>query len=168
VAAAAAAAIAVAALLPSGGGVTLSEAAAFTLKAPTAPAPARELDGTLDLDVDGVPYPFWERDFGWKAVGRRIDMIDGRTATTVFYKKGSKRIGYTIVSGKPVSVSGKPVVNFRNGVRFRSVALHGATVVTWERRNHSCILSGEGMTKQKLLKLASWKDEGELPYAGRG
>jgi hypothetical protein len=168
-AAAAAVAIAVVAILPSGaGGPTLSAAAAFTLKAPTAPAPAHVVDGTLNLDVDGVPYPFWEQDFGWKAVGKRVDKIDGRTATTVFYKKGSNRIGYTIVTGAPVSVSGKPAETFRNGVRFRSVALNGATVVTWERKNHSCILSGQGMTKEKLVKLASWKDEGELPYSGRG
>ena len=165
-AAVAGAAIAVVAILPGAGGPTLSEASAFTFKAATAPAPAHDFDGTLNLNVDGVPYPFWERDFGWKAVGKRVDKVDGRTATTVFYKKGEKRIGYTIVTGDPVSVKGKPDVSFKNGVRFRILPLHGATVVTWERKNHSCILSGFGMSKAQLVKLAAWKDEGALPYSG--
>jgi hypothetical protein len=167
-AAAAAVAIALVAVLPSGaGGPSLSEASAFTLKPATQAAPVHDFDGTLELNVDGVPYPFWERDFGWKASGKRVDQIDGRTATTVFYSKGSLRVGYTIVTGKPVSVSGDPAVAVRNGVRFRSLPMRGATVLTWERKNHSCILSGRGVSRASLLKLASWKDAGELPYGGR-
>jgi hypothetical protein len=159
VAAAAAAAIAVVAILPGGGGPTLSEASALTLKPATAPAPAHEYDGTLNLNVDGVPYPYWEDKLGWDAVGRRVDKLDGRTATTVFYEKGRKRIGYTIVTGDPVSVKGEPAVSYRHGTRFRSLPLHGATVVTWERNGHSCILSGVGVPKDKLLKLAAWKEQ---------
>jgi hypothetical protein len=161
VAAAAAAAIAVVAILPGGGGPTLSEASALTLKPATAPAPAHEYDGTLNLNVDGVPYPYWEDKLGWDAVGRRVDKLDGRTATTVFYEKGGKRIGYTIVTGDPVSVKGKPGVSYRHGTRFRSLPLHGTTVVTWERNGHSCILSGVGVPKDKLLKLAAWKESAQ-------
>jgi hypothetical protein len=166
-AAAAAIAIALVAILPSGaGGPTLSEASAFTLKAATAPAPRHDFDGTLNLDVDGVPYPYWQDDFGWKAVGSRVDKVSGRTATTVFYRKGKWRVGYTIVTGDPVSVHGKPAVAIRNGTRFRSLPVRGATVVTWERKNHSCILSGRNVPRSVLLKLASWRDAGELPYPG--
>lgn len=159
VAAGAAAAIAVVATLPGGGGPTLSEASALTLKPATAPAPAHEYDGTLNLNVDGVPYPYWEDKLGWDAVGQRVDKLDGRTATTVFYKKGAKRVGYTIVTGDPVSVKGNPDVTVRHGVRFRSLPLHGATVVTWERNGHSCILSGVGVSPEKLLKLAAWHEK---------
>jgi hypothetical protein len=158
VAAAAVAAIAVVAILPGAGGPTLSEASALTLKPATAPAPAHQYNGRLNLTVDGVGYPYWEDELGWHAVGRRIDKLDGRTATTVFYKKGHMRVGYTIVTGDPVSVKGNPDATVRHGVRFRSLPLHGTTVVTWERNGHSCILSGAGVAKDKLLKLAAWKD----------
>jgi hypothetical protein len=157
VAAAAAAAIAVVAILPGAGGPTLSEASALTLKSPTQPAPPHTYDGKLNMYVDGVAYPYWEDGLGWDAVGSRVDKIDGRTATTVFYEKGGKRVGYTIVGGAPVDVKGNPDVTYRHGVRFRSLPLHGAAVVTWERDGHSCILSGVGVPKDKLLKLAAWK-----------
>lgn len=150
----------------SAGGPTLSEAAAFTLKPSLGPAPSHSFDGTLDLDVDGVPYPDWKADFGWKATGSRVDKIDGRQATTIFYRKGNLRIGYTIVTGKPVGVPGSAKVTVIKGTRFRSVPYKGAVVITWERRNHSCILSGINVPRDKLLKLASWGDRGGLPYAG--
>jgi anti-sigma factor RsiW len=159
--------VALAVILASGaGGPTLSQAAAFTVKPATGPAPSHSFDGTLDLRVDGVPYPYWQDDFGWTAVGSRVDTVHGRTATTVFYRKGKLRIGYTIVTGKPVSVSGSPSVSFRDGTRFRSVSVGGNPVVTWERRGHSCILSGVNMSRAQLLKLAAWRDAGQLPYAG--
>jgi hypothetical protein len=44
--------------------------------------------------------------------------------------------------------------------------LHGAVVVTWERRGHSCILAGHGLTRAELVKLASWEDAGYLPFPG--
>jgi hypothetical protein len=160
-------AVALAVIVGSGAsGPTLAQAAAFTIMPATGPAPTHSFDGTLNLDVDGVPYPYWKDDFGWKASGSRVDKFHGRTATTVFYTKGNRRIGYTIVTGKPVSVSGSPTVTFRRGTRFRSVAVRGNTVLTWVRRGHSCILSGVNVSRAHLLKLAGWKDAGELPYAG--
>jgi hypothetical protein len=164
--AAVAVAVAVAVIVGTGAtGPTLSQASAFSLKPALGPAPGHSFDGALDLDVDGVPYPYWQDDFGWKATGSRVDKVNGRDATTVFYRKGKWRIGYTIVTGKPVSVPGSATVTVNHGIRFRSAPLHGATVVTWERRNHSCILSGFNMSRAALLKLASWQDSGELPYS---
>jgi hypothetical protein len=165
VAAAAAVAIAVVAILPSGaGGPSLSQAAAFTLAKPTAAAPKHEFDGALNLKVDDVPYPYWEDSLGWNATGKRVDKVGGRTATTVFYSKGSQRVGYTIVTGKPVKVPSGTAMTVRNGVHIRSLGLGGNTVVTWERRDHSCILSGRGVSRDELVKLAGWRDKGALPY----
>jgi hypothetical protein len=167
--AAAAVAVALAVIVGSGAsGPTLSQASAFTLQPATGPAPGHSFDGTLDLNVDGVPYPYWKDDFGWTATGSRVDKIHGRTATTVFYRKGKLRIGYTIVTGKPVSVPGSATVAVKKGITFHSAPVHGATVVTWERRGHSCILSGFNVTRKQMLKLATWKDEGELPYSSSG
>jgi hypothetical protein len=166
VAVAAALVIALVAILPSGaGGPSLSEAAVYTLGTPAAPPPRHEFDGALALAVDGVPYPYWEDSLGWNAVGTRVDKVGGRTATTVFYAKGNKRVGYTIVSGKGLSVPSSSASAVRNGVHIRSLSLAGNTVVTWQRKGHSCILSGRGVTRQELLKLAGWRDKGALPYA---
>jgi hypothetical protein len=165
--AAAAVAIALAVIVGSGAsGPTLSDASAFTLKPALGPAPGHSFDGALDFDVDGVPYPYWQDDFGWKATGSRVDKINGRQATTVFYRKGKSRIGYTIVTGKPVKVPGSANATVKHGTRFRSLPFGGATVVTWERRDHSCILSGRHVTRAELIKLAGWQDAGELPYGG--
>jgi hypothetical protein len=162
---AAAVAIALAVIVGSGAsGPTLSEASAFTLQPALGPAPGHSFDGALDLDVDGVPYPYWQEEYGWHATGSRVDKVGGREATTVFYRKGTSRIGYTIVTGKPVDVPGSAQVTVSHGTRFRSVPLHGATVLTWERRGHSCILSGVNISRARLLKLAAWKDAGDLPY----
>jgi hypothetical protein len=164
--AAACVAVAVAVIVGSGaGGPTLAKASAFTLQPSTGPAPSHSFDGTLNLNIDGVPYPYWQDEYGWKASGSRVDKVDGRTATTVFYSKGNKRIGYTIVTGKPVKLPGSAQMTSSKGITFHTAPLHGATVLTWERRGHSCILSGFNVSKQQLLKLAAWKDAGELPYA---
>jgi len=164
--AAACLAVAVAVIIGSGAsGPTLAKASAFTLQPATGPAPTHTSDGTLNRNVDGVPYPYWQGEYGWWASGSRVDKIDGRTATTVFYNKGKKRIGYTIVTGKPVKLPGSATKTVHKGIRFHIAPLHGATVVTWERRGHSCILSGMNVSKHELLKLAGWKDAGELPYA---
>src|ERR671937_1754873 len=74
VTAAAVAAVAIAVVVGSGtAGPTLSQAAAFTLKAPAGPPPRHSFDGALDLSVDEVPYPYWQDSLGWKAVGKRVD-----------------------------------------------------------------------------------------------
>ncbi len=165
VAVAAALAIALVAILPSGaGGPSLSEAAVYTLGAPASPPPRHDFDGALALTVDGVPYPYWEDGLGWNAVGTRVDKVGGRTATTVFYAKGDKRVGYTIVSGKGLSVPSSSVSTLRNGVNIRSLKLGETTVVTWQRKGHTCILSGRGVSRDDLLKLAGWRDKGALPY----
>ena len=166
--AAAVLAIALAVIVGTGAsGPTLAKASAFSLQPATGPAPTHSFDGTLNFDVDGVPYPYWQDDFGWNATGSRVDKVDGRTATTVFYRKGARRIGYTIVTGKPVKLPGSAEKTVRKGITFHIAPLHGATVITWERRGHSCILSGFNMSKQQLVKLAAWKDAGALPYASR-
>ena len=168
-AAVAALAIAVVAVLPSGaGGPSISQAAVFTYRASLGPPPAHESDAALSLKIDGVPYPYWRDSLGWNAVGQRVDHIKGRTATTVFYAKGDKRVGYTIVSGKPLKYpSGSPLA-VHNGVRIRSLSNGNDVVVAWERRDHSCILSGHGVSRDELVKLAGWRDQGALPYSAGG
>jgi len=44
---------------------------------------------------------------GWRAVGARVDRLSSRSVVTVFYANPrGQRVGYAIVGGAPLSVSG--------------------------------------------------------------
>jgi hypothetical protein len=153
---AAAAALAAIALLGANGpaGPSVAEAARLALSAAQTPAPAARPNGTLADSVDGVAYPYWEDDVHWRAVGARSDRLHGRTVHTVFYVHGSWRIGYAIAAGSPLAVrGGKAVV--RDGVWLRVLHSGAATIVTWLRGGHTCVLAGRGVDAQALVALAA-------------
>jgi hypothetical protein len=164
---AAAAALAVAAvaigLIGQSGPTRLSvrQAAALTLSPATMPAPAEDRTNRAQLAaaVGGVPFPYWEEHFGWRSSGARTDQIAGRSVTTVFYSNAEgRRIGYAIASGRAPSAEGGTVVK-RWGVPYRVLNQDGATVVTWQRAGHLCVISGRGVGTHTLLDLASWSSE---------
>jgi hypothetical protein len=162
-----AAALAVALILSGGGEQpSIAEAAALASKPATAPGPGPYDKTTtlLALEVDGVPYPNWSHSFGWRATGARTDRIDGREAKTVFYAKGGRRIGYTILSGKPLHLPAAGAGVVRRGTELRSLDIRGRTVVTWRRKGHTCVLSGAGVEPTTLLTLGAWKGGGSVPY----
>jgi hypothetical protein len=118
----------------------------------------------LKKDVDGVPFPDYAAKFGWKPVGARTDDPKGRAATTVYYEKNGRRIGYTIVSGKALDPpSGARTVK-RDGVTYRFFREGGRNVVTWERGGHTCVLSGDGVDPFQLFVLADWRGKGKIPF----
>jgi hypothetical protein len=153
--------------LPSGaGGPSLAEAATLATRPSTAaaPAPLAADPKLLDAAVEGVPFPTWLDEFGWRTVGVRVDKLDGRETTTVFYEKEGKRIGYTIVGGGHLAVPERAASASRKGVDLRALTLDGREVVTWLRLGHTCVLSGEGVKRSVLLKLAAWKGGGGIPF----
>jgi hypothetical protein len=167
VAAAAAAAFAVALALPGGsGGPSVAEAATLgVLPAEQAAPTARPGRPTLlSRSVEGVAFPSWQADFGWRASGARSDRLDGRQTATVFYEKGGKRIGYTIVGGNPLDVPDDATPALRTGTELHRFERDGRVVVTWLRRGRTCILSGTGVERGVLLKLASWNGKGSVPF----
>jgi hypothetical protein len=40
--------------------------------------------------------------------------------------------------------------------------LHGATVVSWLRDGHLCVLAGRGVSGATLLAVASWQERGTV------
>jgi hypothetical protein len=151
----------------SGGGsaptVSFSQAAAPTLRAATLPAPpeSRAHNAQLAVAVDGVPFPYWEDRFGWRSTGSRTDRVDGRSITTVFYSDShGRRIGYAILAGTPAPRIGAGTIAWRDGVPYRLLSENGASVVTWLRDGHLCIVSGHGVSSATLLQLAIWSDRG--------
>jgi hypothetical protein len=146
---------------PGGGSSALSlrQAAAPTLRAATLPAPSESgaHHAQLAAAVDGVPFPYWEDRFGWRSTGTRSDQIERHMVTTVFYANSSdQRIGYAILAGTPAPRIDGGVIAWRRGVPYRLLTENGASVVTWLRDGHLCVLSGRGVSGATLLRLASW------------
>jgi hypothetical protein len=103
----------------------------------------------------GVSYPDWGKRFGWFAVGGRDDKLGNRRTTTAFYRHTHHRIGYTVISGKPIKPPANADVTTVNGVRLHRFKLGAQDVVTFVRNGHTCVLSGEVHHASTLVKLAS-------------
>ena len=91
--------------LGSSGGPTLAEAAGLALRAPTQAAPPGDPrdERFLRAEVGGVQFPNYRYSTPFRTAGARSDELHGRHALTVVYGLDDKRIGYTIVDGKPLS-----------------------------------------------------------------
>jgi hypothetical protein len=68
---------------------------------------------------------------------------------------GGSRVGYTIVAGRALPIPDAPTIT-RHGIHFRVLTDNGATVLTWRRAGHTCILAARGVAAGTLAHLASW------------
>ncbi len=164
--AAAAVALVVLFLLPSSvpGGTVIAEAAQLQALPNQAGAPAPAGPARLNKEAEGLPFPNYRAKFGWSAVGQRADRLRGRRSTTVFYQRGGRRIGYSILSGDPLE---PPPAARRRGVEGTIVSSFdsgGRTIVTWLRGGRTCVMSGVGVPRAELYRLAGWKAKGRLPF----
>ena len=160
-AAVAAVVAALALLLPNGtpGSPSVSQAAGLALRGPALSAPAvDQTRAKLTQDVEDVYFPNWDR-LGWSPAGQRSDKFDGRKAVTVYYDGGGTRVAYTILSAPALHWPGTQT-RWLNGTKLQSFRLDNRWVVTWRRGNHTCVLSGKGVTPQQLSELAAWKAPG--------
>jgi hypothetical protein len=162
----AAAALAAVLALPTGsGGPTVVEAARLAERPPTGPVTVeRSNPKLLAASVEGVPFPNWAKEFGWGQAGIRSDRLDDREARTVHYEHDGKRIAYTIVSGDGITAPSDATTTRRNGVTLHTFGDGGRRVVTWWRNGRTCVLSGSQVGDRELLKLASWKGDGAVPF----
>jgi hypothetical protein len=162
----AATALAVVLALPGGSGApTVVEAARLADRPPAHPVAADTSNPKLlAADVEGVPFPNWSKQFGWRQAGIRSDQLADRQARTVLYEHNGKRIAYTIVSGAGIHAPSDASTARRNGVTLHALADRGRRVVTWWRHGRTCVLSASGVGDRELLKLASWKGDGAVPF----
>jgi hypothetical protein len=162
-AAAAAAVVAALALLVPGASLvapSVSQAAALALRGAASSAPLPDQSGAkLRRDVQEVYFPNWSRSFQWTATGQRSDRLDGKRAVTVYYGKGNTQIAYTILTAPALRWPGAQT-HLVNGTELQSFRLDGRLVVTWRRANHTCVLSGSGVSLSELTMLATWKTPG--------
>jgi hypothetical protein len=164
VAALAVAVLAAVLVLPGGapGGPSVVEAAALGQRPAVEPAPRPATDRLLDRQAAGLPFPDWSQKFGWHATGARTDTLDGRRMTTVFYAKGAQRIAYTIAGGAALKEPGGSD-RIVEGTPVRLVRAGQPALVTWQRRGHTCVLSGTA-DPETLRKLAGWKGKGAVEF----
>jgi len=146
---------------------TVAQAAALGVLPPTASVqdPGEGHVTLPRLRAAGLPFPYWEDQFGWHAVGLRRDRIDGRRLTTVIYARRGERVAYTIADGPPLPLDRGAALIRRNGVTLHSLDARTVRVVTWLRREHTCVLSSaRSLPREALLMLGSWRGGGAIPY----
>jgi len=116
----------------------------------------------LPVAVEGVRFPNYQEKFGWRAVGRRDDEIDGRDVTTVFYERGGERVSYSIVAGDALAEPDGEDVE-AEGTRLRRIGAGNA--VTWRRLGHTCVMDGSSaVSLAAVAELAGWKAKGEVAF----
>lgn len=136
-------------------GPSLQQTVRLTLAAATSPAPTERDAATLDATAAGIAFPYWQQTVGWRAVGARTDRVGGREIQTVFYGgRRGRRVGYAIVGGPAVPVGEGRTVT-RGGVPYRFAHQGAATLVTWLRSGHTCVIAGRGVSEETLLRLAT-------------
>ena len=143
------AAAVVAVVLSAAGGTvapTVAQAALLTGRAPQASVGEPVADhGTLPrVHAAGLTYPYWEDQFGYRAMGVRYDQLSGRRVTTVFYQRGTGQVAYEIVSGSPLRMGANARTTTRQGVRMWAMSTRRGLIVAWLRDGHTCILIGAG------------------------
>ena len=156
---AAAAAAAVFVVVLGGGGPAVDDALALASKPPEGRVvPSVRTPQLLREEIEGVAFPNYRAKFGWRAVGERTDDVEGREVRTVFYEKDGERIAYSIFAGDALD---EP--------RGRTETAEGTEItvfedeaVTWERDDHTCVLSGAD--EETLVELAGWKGKGNVPF----
>ncbi|HTR73614.1 MAG TPA: hypothetical protein VMG80_08455 [Solirubrobacteraceae bacterium] len=151
-------------------GPTVLQAARLGLAPATLPAPATSANdvAVLDRSAAGIDFPNWRPSLGWRATGARSDRLGGRTIATVFYEPtgaavqartrsepGYGRVGYAIVEGRALPLPAG-ATRVSHGIAFHVLNANGATIVTWRRAGHTCILAARDVPSATLMKLAVW------------
>jgi hypothetical protein len=142
------------------------QAAELSLSPSTEAAPHtdQQQPALLRSSFAGVTFPAWSEEFGWRADGARSDELDGRETATVFYRHTHHRIGYTVISGKTIEPPEDAETLQAGGLELHRFRLGFQDVVTFERNGRTCVLSGDVHDPDTLVKLASWRSDGSVPF----
>jgi hypothetical protein len=106
----------------------------------------------------GIQFPNYA--YSWKDVhpaGMRADKLGDHHATTVVYRGASGDVGYTIVGGKPLAWPKGAQRVTAGGIDLAVHKRGDATVVTWRRDGHTCVLATRGgASVDRLVRYATW------------
>ncbi len=164
----AAAVVALVLVLGGSNSPSILATASLATGGPVLPAPAEDASNkaVLKASMEGLPFPYWDDSFQWKAVGARDDKIKDRSAKTVFYDnpKGV-RAAYTILGGDKLDEPSHVRELTKNGVELWITQDKGRRIVVWTRAGHTCVLSAPlAVPEQKLLQLATWTGKGGVRF----
>src|SRR5262249_35178273 len=135
-----------------------------------APKAVKGMPGLLSASMDGVTFPDLTR-FGWRAIGTRSDIVEGRQAYTVFYLKDFRQLRYTIVSGAaPVeNATTTSVMEVKRGpvaLSFVRGVPNTATLV-FKRRGRTVVMTAPNPpdgSNETMVRLAAWRAGGRLDF----
>ncbi len=114
-------------------------------------APSAAAVGAARATAFGLAFPDIEGRLGWRSVGRRDDVIAGRRASTLIYGRRGRRVGYSVVDGAPLPVSGRRIAV--RGPTVVSIEASGRTAVASERGGHTVVVSGVGVPLVALMRV---------------
>lgn len=123
--------------------------------APSLSATDHDVLAIRPVGAPRIPFPSYAHLTAWRATGVRHDTLSGRHVTTVFYSVAGTRVGYSIVSGAPLSMPSGSTVRGPTGVRYVFVSSGGAHIITWRRDGHTCVIAGRSIARSTLLALAA-------------
>jgi hypothetical protein len=141
---------------------SVGQTAKLALSSATAPAPARDSThpDLLAAGVDGIPFPSYVSNPGWRAIGSRSQVIHHRTILTVYYRApDGTRVGYSIVPGHTLTLPSGATTTVLHGVRYAYGGVGSGRYITWARDGHTCVIAGRQVSNRTLLRLAR-ADEG--------
>jgi hypothetical protein len=147
----------------AGSGPAVGELTAISERTATEPTPASD-GALLAREFEGVTFPDWTREFGWRPAGARTDTVDGRRAETVFYTHDGHLIGYTVLAGDTVDPPENAATALHDGVRLHKFRDGYRDVVMFERNGRTCILAGYTIHENTLPKLAAWQGDGAVRF----
>lgn len=122
-----------------------------------APAPRGGDPPILAARVSPIPFPDWQKSFGWRAVGSREDDVSGRTVKTVFYRNPEgAELGYSIVGGEPLQEHPPGREVSRAGDTYHVSQQGEHTLVAWTQQGHTCaIVASAAVPEARLVELAA-------------
>src|SRR4051794_5402204 len=122
---------------------TLAGAAGLALSPSSGPPPAEDSRHPVLVraGINGLRFPYWDDEFGLDATSARRGHLGARAAMTVEYRGKGERIGYTIVAGPALGIPGEAQRVRRGSLPLAVLRRDGATIVTWRRAGHTCVLA---------------------------
>lgn len=105
------------------------------------------------LTVDGLRFAKWP---GWKPTGARRDKLSDHDVGTVYYARRGQTVAYSIVERPSVPQPGDGAKVERKGRTYVVGKLEGRDAVVWYRNGRTCVISGVGIPRATLLRLAGY------------
>jgi len=145
-------------------GPTIARAADVALRPSRGPAPAEDPRHPVLVraGIAGLRFPYWDDNFGLRAVSMHRHRLDRRDALVVEYRARGERVGYAIVAGRPLAVPDGARRVRRGPLPLAVLRRRGAVVVTWRRDGHTCVLASRQASVARLVELAAWTGGGKL------